>query len=338
MNRIATSDSDIRNELFIRTGAEMNILPGLVEKDFWVCWMLNRLFSIPKIKSHILFKGGTTLSKIFGVIMRFSEDIDVAIDYQMLGFHGDRNPTAEMSNTKRTNLLDSMLLACQEYIRGVFLSELMAGVIDVLGDSTSWRLEVDPKDGHVINFHYPRISDTPSYLRPEIRLELGTHAEFIPNEEYTIHPYSADHFPDEFDEPDCHVRALKIERTFWEKVTILHQEHFRTSEQAAPARFSRHYYDTYMMFQDEETRDAAFQPPTLLGSVVEHKKRFYPRQWARYDLALPETLEVMPSDVWVNFLKNDYRDMEIMMFGEIPSFDEILTGLQSLENTIREMT
>ncbi len=157
MNRIARSNSDIRNELFIRTGAEMNILPGLVEKDFWVCWMLKRLFSIPKIKPHILFKGGTTLSKIFGVITRFSEDIDMAVDYRMLGFDGDRNPKSEMSNTKRANLLDSMLLRCQEYIRGEFLSELRAGVIEVLGNSTSWRLEVDPNDEHVINFHYPRI-------------------------------------------------------------------------------------------------------------------------------------------------------------------------------------
>jgi hypothetical protein len=155
MNRIATSDSNIRNELFIRTGAEMNILPGLVEKDFWVCWMLNRLFSIPTIKSHILFKGGTTLSKIFGVITRFSEDIDLAVDYRMLGFDGDRSPKSEMSNTKRAKLLNSMLLACREYISGEFLSELRDGVIEVLGNSTSWRIEVDPYDGHVINFHYP---------------------------------------------------------------------------------------------------------------------------------------------------------------------------------------
>ena len=337
MNRIATSDSDLRNELFIRTGAEMNILPGLVEKDFWVCWLLNQLFSIPKIKSHILFKGGTTLSKIFGVITRFSEDIDLAVDYRMLGFDGDRNPKSEMSNTKRAKLLNSMLLACQEYISGEFLSELRDRVIEVLGNSTSWRIEVAPYDRHVINFHYPRISATPSYLRPEVRLELGTHAELIPNGEYTLRPYSAEYFPDKFDEPDCYVQAIKIERTFWEKVTILHQEHFHTAEKAAPVRFSRHYYDTYMIFQDKETREAAFQPPTLLGSVVEHKKRFYPRRWARYDLAVPETLEVMPSDLWGNFLKRDYRNMEIMMFGEIPSFGEILTGLQSLENTIREM-
>ena len=315
----------------------MNVLPGLIEKDFWVCWVLNRLFFIPAINPHILFKGGTTLSKIFSVITRFSEDIDLAVDYRMLGFNGDRNPISDMSNTRRARLLDSMASACRDYIRGEFLSELRSGMLEVLGDQSSWRLEVDPDDGHVVNFYYPRVSDTPAYLRPEVRLELGTHAELIPNEEYTIQPYSADYFSDEFDEPDCHVRAIKIERTFWEKVTILHQEHFRTAEQSAPARFSRHYYDAYKMFQDRPTRAAVFQPPTLLDSVVEHKKRFYPRRWARYDLAVPETLEVMPSDAWMNFIKDDYRDMAIMMFGEIPSFDEILAGLQSLENTIREM-
>ncbi|MBT3294521.1 MAG: nucleotidyl transferase AbiEii/AbiGii toxin family protein [Verrucomicrobia bacterium] len=109
MDKVAKVDNQERAILFQETSTRTGIQPGLVEKDFWVCWTLQHLFSIPEFDSRLLFKGGTTLSKIFGVIQRFSEDIDMAVDYVALGFTGDRDPLAPMSNTKRTKLLDEML-------------------------------------------------------------------------------------------------------------------------------------------------------------------------------------------------------------------------------------
>jgi hypothetical protein len=225
----------------------LDIHPGLVEKDFWVCWTLKRLFSVSEFESRLLFKGGTTLSKIFGVIRRFSEDIDMAVDYVALGFTGERDPLAPMSNTKRTKLLDEMLAVCRDYIASDFLSSLQSRMAEILLPDSDWDLYVDPEDGHIVNFRYPAAVEKIPYVRPEVRLELGTHAEFIPNDHYTVHPYAAEEYPGAFDQPDCTVRAIKIERTFWEKITILHQEHFRTADRGEPSRFSRHYYDTYMM-------------------------------------------------------------------------------------------
>ena len=337
MDRLAQSETKARGELFERTGDRVDIHPGLVEKDFWVCWTLKHLFSIPEFESRLLFKGGTTLSKIFGVIRRFSEDIDMAVDYVALGFTGDRDPLTPMSNTKRTKLLDEMLMVCRDYIASDFLSSLRSRMAEILPPDADWDLYVDPEDGHIVNFRYPAAAEKVDYVRPEVRLELGTHAEFIPNDHYTVKPYAAEQYPEAFNHPDCTVRAIKIERTFWEKLTILHQERFRTSERGEPSRFSRHYYDTYMMMQHSADCRAALQSPDLLHRVVEHKKRFYPRRWARYDLAVPATLQLMPSDDWLDYLRRDYETMQVMMFGESPSFDEIVDGLQSLEDEIHRM-
>ena len=337
MNDLAQLENNARGELFERTGDRMDIHPGLVEKDFWVCWTLQHLFSIPEFDSRLLFKGGTTLSKIFGVIQRFSEDIDMAVDYVALGFTGDRDPLAPMSNTKRTKLLDEMLAVCREYIAGDFLSSLRSRMSGILPSQAEWDLYVDPEDGHIVNFRYPSAVEQAPYVRPEVRLELGTHAEFIPNDIYTVRPYAADEYPEAFKQPDCSVRAIKIERTFWEKLTILHQEHFRTADRGEPSRFSRHYYDTYMMAQYSEDCRAALQSPELLHRVVAHKKRFYPRRWARYDLAVPATLQLMPSDDWVDYLRHDYETMQVMIFGDSPAFDEIINGLRALESEIRRM-
>jgi len=337
MDSVTALSQEDRATLFNETEARTGISAGLVEKDFWVCWTLKHLFSIPEFDSRILFKGGTTLSKIFGVIRRFSEDIDLAVDYVALGFTGERDPLAPMSNTKRTKLLDEMLALCREYIATEFLSALHSRMTEILPSGADWDLYVDSEDGHIVNFRYPAAAETVSYVRPEVRLELGTHAEFIPNERYAVTPYAAEVFPEMFKNPECPVQAIKIERTFWEKLTILHQEHFRTSEHGEPARYSRHYYDTCMMAKHSENCRAALQSTDLLHRVVAHKKRFYPRRWARYDLAVPATLQLMPSDDWLDFLRRDYESMQVMMFGDAPTFDEILDGLQALERDIRNM-
>lgn len=337
MDKVANLEANDRRELFSETAARMNLLPALVEKDFWVCWTLKHLFSIPALDSHLLFKGGTTLSKIFGVIERFSEDIDLAVDWNKLGFVGDRSPLAEMSKSKRTKLLDEMLAVCQEYIAGKIIPVLHDRFVEILGETENWNLTVDPGDGHVVNLSYPPSAGAVQYVRLEVRLELGTHAELIPNDRYVIRPYAADHFPDIFENADAPVQAIKAECTFWEKATILHQEYFRTGDREAPSRYSRHYYDVFMMAQRKEIRDAALGQPDLLTHVVEHKKRFYPRAWARYDLATPAGLQLLPSEDWMPFLRRDYASMNVMLFGDAPSFDEILVGLQELETDIRKM-
>ena len=92
MNRIARRAGIERADVFAETADRKGLPEAVVEKDFWVCWVLKQLFSIEALSGRLLFKGGTSLSKIFHAISRFSEDIDLAVDYAALGFTGDRDP------------------------------------------------------------------------------------------------------------------------------------------------------------------------------------------------------------------------------------------------------
>ena len=255
----------------------------------------------------------------------------------MLGFFGERSPLADMSTTKRTKLIAEMLEACRGYISTDFVETLHARIAEELPDSESWRLVVDQDERDVINFNYPIATEEVHYVRPAVRLELGTHAEFLPNDRFSIRPYAAEHFPDVFEDAVCSVRALNAERTFWEKATILHQEHHRTIDRGPPTRLSRHHYDVFMLADDDEILRKALSSSELLARVVEHKIRFYPRAWARYDLAVPDTLQLLPSTDWMDFLHQDYESMNAMLFGETPSFDNILARLADLEKSIRKM-
>jgi hypothetical protein len=174
--------ANARAELFAET-ADRKVLPDAsVEKDFWVCWVLKQLFSIDALSGRLLFKGGTSLSKIFHAINRFSEDIDLAVDYVALGFTGERDPRREeISKTRRNAILAGMMVECQRYIGGEFLEALKARCENVLGKSDAWSLDVSKQDPNVVQFRYPTASAKGlDYLNPQVVLELGTHAEFVP--------------------------------------------------------------------------------------------------------------------------------------------------------------
>jgi hypothetical protein len=99
MDKVATLNRENRRQLFQETGAQRGMSPAVVEKDFWVCWTLKHIFSDPQLQKHIVFKGGTSLSKVFGLIERFSEDIDLILDWQLLGYGpGQQDPYQDQSS------------------------------------------------------------------------------------------------------------------------------------------------------------------------------------------------------------------------------------------------
>lgn len=244
MNKIAQLAAAARAEIFAETANRQGLPEALVEKDFWVCWILAQIFSIDELKVGVLFKGGTSLSKVFGVIERFSEDIDLAVDYTMLGFTGARDPLAPgLSRTKQIALLADMIGACQSYIAGEFLERLRARSTEVLGEGP-WTLAVDEEDSNIVHFFYPpAVQAGAAYIGPRVTLELGTHAECIPRGEFVIRAFAAAEFPKLFEHADVPVTSLLAKRTFWEKATILHAEFHRPLEKNLPSRYSRHYYD-----------------------------------------------------------------------------------------------
>ena len=325
MHKIAQLSEAKRTELFRETAAQKGMTPAIAEKDFWVTFVLERIFSDEKLSSILIFKGGTSLSKVYGVIERFSEDIDLILDWNLLT---SKDPKEERSRRQQEMLNKEINKKAKEYIATTLVETLQKQVGDICS------VAVDENDGYVINVRYPSAFDE-TYLRPEIRLEIGPLAEWMPNEKHNVISYAAEVFPQLFEQPSCEVPTILAERTFWEKGTILHHEANRPKGSLQPQRYSRHYYDLAMM-AESSIKSRALERLDLLEHVVTFKKRFYPRGWADYDAAKPGTLKLLPSKEIEKTLRQDYRDMRSMIYGNYPEFDAILETLKNLEDEINK--
>lgn len=327
MDKIARLSRNERSEIILETARRIDLTPSAVEKDFWVVWTLDKLFRSPLLCDKIIFKGGTSLSKVFGLIRRFSEDIDLILDWNEVIAE---DPNLERSKNKQDQFNKSVTELSRKYIADVFLPEVVA----VLDGICSAKIEDGTPD--VINIRYPSSFES-DYLRTEIRLEIGPLALWVPNSQYEIRSYVAEAFPAAFDKPCCRVMAIKAERTFWEKATILHAEAFRPKSKPLPLRYSRHYYDLAMMAADPSVKTAAFENLDLLHTVTDFKAKFYPASWAKYEQAKPGAFKLMPADSNHSVLAHDYEQMKVMLFGEVPPFDELLESLQALAADINAL-
>lgn len=326
METIAQLSSTEREELFAETATKNGISPAIIEKDFWVCWTLKRIFEDPTLSTLLMFKGGTSLSKVFNLIERFSEDIDMILDWTVVT---SRDPLEQQSKTKQGKLNKEINSLAITFIEDELLPLIKKAIDPICSCS------VDVENRHNINIEYPAaFSD--KYLRPEVLLEIGPLASWLPYERYSISPYAAEAFPNVFNDSVCKVNAIKAERTFWEKATILHHEAHRPDDNPQPSRYSRHYYDMYMM-ANSGVKEIALNNLDILNDVVEFKRRFYSRGWANYNLAKPGTLKLIPGDLILENLKTDYKAMENMIFGGYPSFDEIINTIRKLEQEINNI-
>ena len=323
MDRLARLPARERSALFSETAASMGTTPAVIEKDFWVTWVLDQLFQQPEIARLLMFKGGTSLSKAYRLIERFSEDIDLILDWRVLS---GEDPLAKRSRASQERLNEAINEQAQAYIGGELLGHVSAALGEVC------RCEIESTDLHVINVRYPGAFPD-AYLRSEVRLEIGPLASWLPHEERTIRCYAAEAFPQVFERMECSVRVIKAERTFWEKATILHHEAYRPAGNPQPSRYSRHYYDMAKM-AEFPVKNAALADLDLLANVVEFKERFYPRGWARYDLARPGSFRLVPEGHVLAAVKADYQAMANMIFGDMPEIDQIMTILKRLEDEI----
>ena len=323
MDKVAHLPAKDRSELFSEAAAKKSTTPAIIEKDFWVTWVLNRLFQEPELSKLLMFKGGTSLSKVYQLIERFSEDIDLVLDWRGLT---DEDPLAMRSRNKQARLNQELNEQAQIYIAGELLDRLtvsLGGICDC---------EVAQGEPHVINVRYPgAFSD--KYLRPELLLEIGPLASWVPHEERNISCYAAEEFPDLFESPECTVKVIKAERTFWEKATILHQEAHRPEDKPQPPRHSRHYYDLAKM-AGAPVKKVALADRALLENVVQFKQRFYPQAWAHYESAKPGAMRLVPDGHVQKAVETDYAAMANMIFGDIPAFADIMEVLQALEDEI----
>jgi hypothetical protein len=335
VDKVASLDRKTRADLFRESGARIGDLsPVVIEKDFWVCWLLKQLFTIPELNGWLVFKGGTSLSKCFNLIRRFSEDIDLAVDFERLGYVGERDPRrADLSHTRRGKLLEELQQACQGYISGPFLTALKNRVDEILVNE-GWSLAVSEKDANTVEFTYPSALETTlAYIKPQAVMELGTHAEPIPRDVYSIRPFAADHFPKLFKRPACEVTTVMARRTFWEKATILHAEYHRPLDKPMLPRYSRHYADVAEMSR-HDVKHQALQDLDLLHQVCLHKDRFYHCGWAHYLDAVPGSFHLVPPNKRISALRRDYQAMQVMFYDQASDFDAMLQILGHLEQEI----
>lgn len=337
MDTVAKSSRRDRTQLFETAEGKHapRIAAPIIEKDFWVCWTLHRLFTVLKFRPQLIFKGGTSLSKVFKVIDRFSEDVDLSISRRDLGFAEARNPEeAGISKNEAKRRLEGLVEECKLTVKGKLLQELRQDFATVLGES-GWSLDVDAGDPQTLVFAYPQSDITAKlkYVRPAIRLEMGARSDDWPAVEAEITPYAAEDFPAVFAQPKCLVRTLSAERTFWEKATLLHAECHRPEVKPSAERHSRHYYDLYCLSRHDIGRQA-LQREDLLERVVQHKSVFFASTWANYATAKSGTFRLVPDAHRLEALRRDYDEMQAMMFGDSPKWDDIVSALKRLEEQI----
>ena len=217
MKKIAQLSAKDRSELFVETARSKGLTAAAAEKDFWICWVLLNIFEHPQLAQVLRFKGGTSLSKCFNLIERFSEDIDLILDWSVVTAE---DPEADRSKTKQSKLNKQINIDAQQYIQETILPALdvsMGGVCELL---------IEDAAKHIIKVWHPA-EHNDGYLRNEILLEIGPLANMLPFGTYPIKPYAAEIFPDLFETSQIMVEAIVAQRTFWEKITILHAEAHR---------------------------------------------------------------------------------------------------------------
>lgn len=344
--RLIAATDDERRDVFLTTARRLGTAVQNVEKDFWVCWTLDVLFNgLPDNHPRLLFKGGTSLSKSFGLINRFSEDIDITVFRNDLGEPASIEELEALSGKKRRARLDAIKAACQVFINGPFrqsFTEVMTDVMTAASLSTpSYRAEADPADAdqQTLLFWYPSVITGPDdYIRSAVKIEAGAKSALDPNVPTTVQPYMAEDLPD-FDLKVTGITTVEPQRTFWDKVVILHglrTWYDRRGElRHTGQRVSRHYFDVFRLLQSP-LGETAQADRALAVDCARHARMFFNNP--DFDLihAVPGTLTLVPSPEMLEPLQRDYDAMTGMIMGTVPPFEDVMDVISALERGLNE--
>ncbi len=317
MKEFLIMSEERRQLVCTQAAAQLNLSEVAVEKDYWVCWMLQKLFKLPEWGQYLIFKGGTSLSKGWNLIERFSEDIDIVIDRGSLGFKGSNAPEAASSNKQTRNRLKALKGECQRHVRETILPALTETVASELPETLNWELIPDPDDPdqQTLLFLYPTaLPKQATYLRRTVKIEMGGRSDTDPTESIGIQTYIREAFPDLFSESEFEVRAVTPRRTFWEKAMLLHEETFRPKNKARRKKtMARHYYDLYRLIQAGIADDAA-DDLDLFWRIAAHRQIYFRYTWVDYSTLNPGQLRLVPPDDHRPDWQADYNNMHQEMF------------------------
>jgi hypothetical protein len=344
---LAASERE-RRDLFLATANRLGTAEQNAEKDFWVCWTLDALFNDLAVGGpRLLFKGGTSLSKGYGLIERFSEDIDITVFRDDIGQHATVEELEELSGKKRNARLDAIRGACQEYIRAPLREQMEANLRRVLdaarlpADRGRVELDADDPDGQSLLVWYPTVTAAGNdYIRRAIKIESGAKSALDPHAPVTVRPFVADDLAGR-DLSVRNVTTVDPSRTFWDKVVILHglRRWFerRGELRGGGQRVSRHYYDVSRLLASEAGRKAA-DDLEMAQDCVRHARMFFNRPDFDLASATPGSFALAPHDKMLDVLRRDYEAMAGMIFGAVPRIDDVLSAISEFEQRLNRLS
>jgi hypothetical protein len=327
------ADDRSRIAVFRAAADKLKIPEAYIEKDFWVCLALDALFNhLPDGSPRILFKGGTSLSKAYGLINRFSEDLDIVLSREDLGFSGGRDPLAASSRRKREVLAEELRAASSTYINGPLMHAL-SEILAPLKCKVETPPEGDEADDQTLLIRYPSLyaGQAAEYVKPAVRIEGGARSAFEPNEQNTLSPYIANTVRGiELVVP--RVTTIKPERTFLDKVFAIHgtNNRYRNTGKEPKARQSRHYHDVAILAA-KPLAERALTDQALINNVREHSIMMFRRGGEQLDEAVPGRYSLVPDGPLFEILERDYQKMREMLFGDIPEFHAIVESIRTLQ-------
>lgn len=325
--------ADRQRQAINNVALKTELPPSSIEKDWWVTQVLKALHTLPYAE-HIAFKGGTSLSKCWNLIARFSEDIDIALSREFLGFGGELS---------KTQISDKLRRAACSFVRGKMQYDVKEALLaqGIRQDVFSVDVVITPVttvDPEVITVTYQSLYDVSPYIKNTVKLEISGRSMVEPVEKKFINATIDAHFPNApFAEEPFEVNAVIPERTFLEKVFLLHEEFHK--DVVRVERMSRHVYDLAMMMDSErKIADRAVNNEELYRTVLEHRRKFIGLKGFNYDELYTDTLCIVPDNEIAERWREDYKFMgEHMIYGPVPSFEELVEKMTLLNDKIRQL-
>ena len=307
--------------------------PQTIEKDWWVTQVLRVLFAQPYAE-HLSFKGGTSLSKAWNLIERFSEDIDIAISREYLGFSGELS---------RTQVSDKLRRASCSFVRERMQNDVREGLLALGIGAEKFNVHVDitsvtTTDPEVIFVDYQSALPNSEYIAHTVKVEVSGRSMHDPVQTVALQSQIDSILPlSSIVQPSFAVSVVRPERTFLEKVMLLHEEFAKPTEEVRTNRMSRHLYDLERMMKTD-IAERALQDKALYRTIVEHRRKFIGLKGFDYDTLYPQTISLeIPADV-LHLWRKDYEQMqESMIYGDSLPFDELMENIRQLNVRIKSL-
>ena len=314
----------------------LGIDESMAEKDYWVTWCMNYLFAHSPWKDHLAFKGGTCMSKAYGIIDRFSEDIDVILDWRLLGYQVDE-PLHPITSSAQERFKKKIDKATASFLEDTVLPIIDADVQHLLGPE--FKITLGQENPPAIHFHYPKVFAQDPYVLSSVKLEIGPLSQWS---QLTYQPISSmidKVFPEIQVFAPIPVVSVSPERNFWEKIGILQNiSHLRdrNPDKRIASRTSRHYYDVYKILHSKY-KESCVEQSNLFYDAMDFSARFYRVNSYDQSKVSLSNLQLVIPDSLIEDLRADYQSTTGMLYGEKPSFDEIYNTILEFQEEIRKI-